>query len=104
MSTTVAETDDGSAIQQQHYLIMNVMGIGTFLILFFGVMLAIVWFLSYSCAPVVKSVWRGVTGTLFVLTALILWYAPRSNRFENNSLEPAVSRDTYFRSYIVELF
>lgn len=83
-------TDDEVNTLQDPTLVMGVMGVGTFVIGFLFVAVGVIWFLSYSCAPVVKSVWRGVSFTILLIAALILVYAPRTNRYENTSLEPAV--------------
>jgi len=83
--------DDEINTRQDPTLVMGVMGVGTFVIGFLFVAVGVIWFLSYSCAPVVKSVWRGVSFTIFLIAALILVYAPRTNQYENTSLEPAVS-------------
>ncbi len=83
--------DDEINTRQDPTLVMGVMGVGTFVIGFLLVAVGVIWFLSYSCAPVVKSVWRGVSFTIFLIAALILVYAPRTNQYENTSLESAVS-------------
>jgi hypothetical protein len=94
MAPTIAPTtssDDSLNIEQSHTLVLGVMGVGTFLLVFFLVLLSLVWFLSYSCAPTIKSVWRAVSTSMFLITFLVLLYAPRNNRYENNNLEPPVS-------------
>ena len=90
MSTEEPLSDDEIARLQDHTLIMGVMGVGTFVLGFFFLVVAIIWFLSYSCAPVIKSVWRGVSTALFFIAALIMVYAPRTNQYEDTSFEPDV--------------
>ena len=89
-ATTTTLNDDEIARLQDHTLIMGVMGVGTFVLGFFFLVVAVIWFLSYSCAPVVKSVWRGVSTGLLFVAALIMVYAPRTNQYEDTSFEPDV--------------
>ncbi len=89
-------TDD-TDLKQPHSLVMNVMGVGSFLVFFFAVTLGVVWFLSYSCAPVVKTIWRSVFGLLLIVTAIFMYFAPRTNKFVNSAFEPNVS--VYISSY-----
>ena len=84
-------TDDEILEEQDHTLIMGVLGVGTFVLGFLFLLVSLIWFLSYSCAPAIKSVWRAVSTAIFFIVALIMVYAPRTNRFENSSLEPDVS-------------
>ena len=86
-----SEVDDEVLQKQDHTLVLGTLGVGTFSIGFLFLLVALVWFLSYSCAPVVKSVWRIISTTIFFIVALILVYAPRTNMEENSSLEPDVS-------------
>lgn len=83
--------DDEIEREQDHTLVMGVMGVGTFVLGFLFFTVAVIWFLSYSCAPLAKSLWRGISTTLLIIVALIIVYAPRTNRYVNSSLEPAVS-------------
>jgi len=83
MSTNDDETNE----LQTQTRIFNVMGVGTFLLGFFVVAIAVVWFFSYSCAAEIKVAWRASSIALFLFTAGILLYAPRTNREENNSFE-----------------
>ena len=84
-------TDDETERLQDPTLVLGEMGVGTFVLGFLFLAVVLIWFLSYSCAPIVKSVWRGVSTLLLFIVAVILVYAPRTNKFENTSLEPAVS-------------
>jgi hypothetical protein len=92
MSATIA--DDQISQEQSHTLVMGVMGVGTFVLGFLFLLVAVIWFLSYSCAPLPKTVWRGISTTVLLIIALIIVYAPRTNRYENTSLEPNVRRIT----------
>jgi hypothetical protein len=92
MSATIA--DDQISQEQSHTLVMGVMGVGTFVLGFLFLLVAVIWFLSYSCAPLPKTVWRGISTTVLLIIALIIVYAPRTNRYENTSLEPDVRRIT----------
>lgn len=89
MSTTV-ETDDQLSLMQDRTLVMGVLGVGTFIVGLLFVITSAVWFLSYSCGSPAKAIWRVLSTGFLVVVTVILYFAPHSNRYEDNSYESAV--------------
>ena len=67
------------------------MGIGTFLVFFFLVAAVVIWFLSASCTPLEKLLARGIFTFVFMVTSLVLVYAPRTQQTYTNGYETIVS-------------
>lgn len=74
---------------------MGVLGVGTFIVGLLFVITSAVWFLSYSCGSPAKAIWRVVSTGILVIVAVILYFAPHANRFEDSSFEPAVSSSAW---------
>ena len=72
-------------------LLFNLMGIGTFLVFFFLVVAVVVWFLSASCTPLEKILARGIFIFVFMVTSLVLVYAPRTQATYSYGYEKTVS-------------
>ena len=84
---TAVGDDDISIVQNPHQLVLGTMGIGTFLIFFFSVVLAIVWYFSVACQVIEKSIARGVSLLLFTITMLVIVFAEREPKFSQSGYE-----------------
>lgn len=78
---------DDDVVENPKTRLLNTLGVGTFIVLFFLITIVFVWFFSYSCEAPVKVAWRATSVGIFLLTAVVLWYAPRTSRFVENIFE-----------------
>ena len=83
-------SDDAASHEGHPTLILGVMGVGTFVVGLLFLLVCAIWFLSYSCIPQIKHIWRGIFSLLLVVVSVILWFAPHSHRFDDGSFESAV--------------
>jgi hypothetical protein len=87
MSNFTVGDDDLSVVQNPHQLVLGTMGIGTFLIFFFSVILAAVWYFSVACRIVEKTIARGVSLLLFTITMLVIVFAEREPKFSHSGYQ-----------------
>jgi hypothetical protein len=92
LTTIVAETtDDTTELSlNEGSLVFTVMGLGTFLIAFLGIATLIVFALSTRCAPFDRFEARKWTLIVFVVVALILFFAQRQSKFKTGGYEKRV--------------
>lgn len=77
----------------QGSLLFNFMGVGTFIIFFFLVAAVVTWFLSASCTPPEKILTRSIFVFVFMVTALVLVYAPRTASSFTDGYEKTVVKN-----------
>lgn len=82
--------DDAVITRNAGNLIFDIMGIGTFIILFLGICLLAVCLGSTFCEPGPKIAIRAVYCLLFLIIFLILWYAPQEEPYISSGFEPKV--------------
>lgn len=71
----------------EHTLVLG-MGVGTFIVLFFTIALTTVFIMSTPCNPNDKILSRIISFAVFGIIVLILFFAPRSNKFSYSIYEP----------------
>lgn len=81
--------DSSKTIQNPGNLVLG-MGVGTFIIAFFGVVLFFIFVFSAPCTKTEKIVWRGSTFVVFVIIILILIFAERESQFYYASYSPRI--------------
>lgn len=88
MSTT---DDVVSSLTNASTLVFGVMGVGTFLIFFFAILILLIWIFSIPCATTDKVISRIVSVVLFVIVVLILIFAPQQSQYATSVYEVQVS-------------
>ncbi|KAJ1442605.1 hypothetical protein B484DRAFT_414754 [Ochromonadaceae sp. CCMP2298] len=79
--------DDQVSEFQTKTRIFAIMGLGTFALVVLVVVVAAIWFFSYSCASQAKVTWRTTSILIFGIVAAILITAPRKAKYETNEYE-----------------
>lgn len=83
-------SDDASkTIENPGNLVLG-MGVGTFIIAFFGIVLFFIFIFSAPCSKTEKIVWRGATFLIFVIIILILIFAERESQYYYASYSPRI--------------
>ena len=88
-SPTVGGDDTSKVIDNPSNLVLG-MGVGTFIVAFFGVVLLFVFIFSSPCAKTEKIIWRGATFLIFVIIVLVLIFAERESQFYYASYSPRI--------------
>ena len=84
-------TDDKTELSlNEGNLVFTVMGLGTFLIAFLGIATLIVFALSTHCTPFDRFEARKWTLIVFVIVALILFFAQRQSKFKTGGYEKRI--------------
>lgn len=93
MVLTSSSTDDAvSSVANSSSLVFGIMGVGTFLLFFFFLVLVGVCILSTPCATTNKVVARAVSVVLFVVVFLVLIFADHENKYAPSGFEQQVSK------------
>lgn len=87
----VINDEDDLFVENPKTLLFNNLGVGTFIVFFLAGVLFFVWFFSFGCSPVNKSLARGIAFLILIFTTVLLIFAPRTSRFVPTALEPEVS-------------
>lgn len=99
----LAFTDDGGFVENKHQLVLNTMGIGTFLIFFFTAVLATVWLFSSTCEVRPKVTSRGIALVVFLIVVLILIFAEREPKFEYKDYEEKIYDESIIPRVVISL-
>jgi hypothetical protein len=65
------------------------MGVGTFIVFFFAILLFFVFVFTGPCTKVEKIVWRSVTFAIFGIIILILIFAEKETQFYYTTVTPS---------------
>lgn len=86
----MAGDDDSSQILNESTQVLG-MGVGTFCVFFFAIVISGIWFFSTSCLAVTKVLWRSISVFLFIVIMLILIFAPRESKYTDSGMVVNVS-------------
>lgn len=91
MTQITGGTDDSTSVALNNStLVFGIMGIGTFLLFFFFIVVAIIWVFSTPCATGTKVLSRVVSVVIFLVVFLVLIFADRQSQYKTNGFEVEV--------------
>lgn len=96
MADKISDDQQFNEVLNPSTLILNTMGVGTFVVFFFFLTIGFVWFFSTACLPLDKTLWRSISVFLFIVILLVLMFAPRQSKFTLDNYVPSVSSSMYF--------
>jgi heme/copper-type cytochrome/quinol oxidase subunit 2 len=83
--------DDDAQVQQTSTLLFGVMGIATFIIFFFVLVITIVFIFTSACPMSERLTIRSIFIGVFGIIIIILIFADREPRYVSADMEPHVS-------------
>ena len=85
-------TDDAvSSVTNSSSLVFGIMGVGTFLLFFFFLVVVGVCIFSTPCSTKSKVIARGVSVVLFIVVFLVLIFADHQSQFSSTGFEQQVN-------------
>jgi len=84
-----SSTTTNNAISNPSSLVLG-MGVGTFIVAFFAILLFFVFLFSAPCSKTEKILWRGITFACFGVIILILIFAERESVYYYANYSPEV--------------
>ena len=86
----MAVPTDDTLTESPHNLIFGQLGIASFIVFFFFILIALTWFVTMGCPTGDRVTIRGVLIGAMVIIIIILFYANKTPAYISSTMEPHV--------------